>query len=392
MKKKNKINYRENFGKLNLGKKDLSWLKKEIDSKKKYFQNENFKIRYNFKNIKKFNKFKTVVVLGMGGSILGAEAIYFFLKRKIKKKFIFLNNLDYVKIKKLKKNYDFKKTLFIIISKSGNTLETLVISNLIKNKNIDSKNTIIITENKKNLLNEYSKKNFITCIEHRPVGGRYSVFTEVGMVPAYLMGLKPRKFLDSQKNINSKVISSLVKSIFFLEQSYLNKKFNSIIFCCYSSQVEKFLYWTQQLIAESLGKKNMGLMPIISLMPKDHHSLLQLYLDGPRDKLFYFFSGKTGKNLPIKKNLFGAKLQKLFRKDISKVVDAQKNALQDIFKKKGIPYKDFEIKDLDEQALGELFSYFMVETSVLGKRLTINPFNQPAVEQVKIKTKEKLLD
>ena len=100
MKKKNKINYRENFGKLNLGKKDLSWLKKEIDSKKKYFQNENFKIRYNFKNIKKFNKFKTVVVLGMGGSILGAEAIYFFLKRKIKKKFIFLNNLDYVKIKK----------------------------------------------------------------------------------------------------------------------------------------------------------------------------------------------------------------------------------------------------------------------------------------------------
>ena len=212
------------------------------------------------------------------------------------------------------------------------------------------------------------------------------------MVPAYLMGLKPRKFLDSQKNINSKVISSLVKSIFFLEQSYLNKKFNSIIFCCYSSQVEKFLYWTQQLIAESLGKKNMGLMPIISLMPKDHHSLLQLYLDGPRDKLFYFFFLKKGKNLPIKKNLFGAKLQKLFRKDISKVVDAQKNALQDIFKKKGIPYKDFEIKDLDEQALGELFSYFMVETSVLGKRLTINPFNQPAVEQVKIKTKEKLLD
>ena len=109
----------------------------------------------------------------MGGSILGAEAIYFFLKRKIKKKFIFLNNLNYLKIKKLKKNYDFKKNLFIIISKSGNTIETLVISNLIKNKNIDSKNTIIITENKKNLLNEYSKKNFITCIEHIPVGGRY---------------------------------------------------------------------------------------------------------------------------------------------------------------------------------------------------------------------------
>ena len=125
MKKKNKINYRENFGKLNLGKKDLSWLKKEIDSKKKYFQNENFKIRYNFKNIKKFNKFKTVVVLGMGGSILGAEAIYFFPKRKIKKKFIFLNNLDEAQLKNLKKIYNFKKIAFIIISKSGNTLETL---------------------------------------------------------------------------------------------------------------------------------------------------------------------------------------------------------------------------------------------------------------------------
>ena len=101
---------------------------------------------------------------------------------------------------------------------------------------------------------------------------------------------------------------------------------------------------------------------------------------------YFIFFRKNRKQLANKKLVWG-KLQKLFRKDISKVVDAQKNALQDIFKKRGIPFKDFEIKDLDEQALGELFSYFMVETSVLGKRLTINPFNQPAVNR-KLKLKK----
>ena len=299
--------------------------------------------------------------------------------------------MDYIKIKKLKKNYDFKKILFIIISKTGNTLETLTITNLIKNKNVDKKNMLIITEIKKNLLNEFSKKNQITCIEHKPVGGRYSVLTEVGMIPAYLMGLKPRKFLDGKKNITKKIMTTLAKNLLILEKNYLSKKFKSIIFCCYSPNIEKFLYWCQQLIAESLGKKSLGLLPTVSIMPKDHHSLLQLYLDGPKDKLFYFFSEKVRKNLQIKQNLFGTKLQKLYKKDILEVVNSQKSAFQEILKKKEIPYRDFEIKDFNEQTLGELFSYFMIETSVLGKRLQINPFNQPAVEQVKIKTREKLL-
>ncbi len=391
MNRKEKINYQESLGKITLNKKNLNWFKKEIRLKKEYFQNNNFKFKLNFKEIKKFHKFKTVVVLGMGGSTLGAEAIYFFLKKKIKKKFIFLNNLDYIKIKKLKKNYDFKKILFIIISKTGNTLETLTITNLIKNKNVDKKNMLIITEIKKNLLNEFSKKNQITCIEHKPVGGRYSVLTEVGMIPAYLMGLKPRKFLDGKKNITKKIMTTLAKNLLILEKNYLSKKFKSIIFCCYSPNIEKFLYWCQQLIAESLGKKSLGLLPTVSIMPKDHHSLLQLYLDGPKDKLFYFFSEKVRKNLQIKQNLFGTKLQKLYKKDILEVVNSQKSAFQEILKKKEIPYRDFEIKDFNEQTLGELFSYFMIETSVLGKRLQINPFNQPAVEQVKIKTREKLL-
>ena len=156
-------------------------------------------------------------------------------------------------------------------------------------------------------------------------------------------------------------------------------------------QLEKFLFWNQQLIAESLGKKNKGFLPLISNVPKDHHSLLQLYLSGPKDKIFYIFSEEKIKSPKIKNSKsMDVRLTFLKNKTLGQIKKAQKNALIMNLKKNGIPFREFRIKNTNEETLGELFSYFMIETAIIGKLANINPFNQPAVEQIKENTKKLL--
>ena len=275
-----------------------------LDTKEDTFHSLSKKFNLNFNNSQliKFNKYKFVILIGMGGSVLGAKALYSFFKYKISKKFTFLDNLDQLKIEEIKTNINFKSSLFIIISKSGSTLETLINSNLFKDK-INSKNTIVITEKKTNLLNKFAKNKRILHIIHKDyIGGRYSVLSEVCMIPAYFMGLKINYF---RKNLldffKSKQKTLLINNVIKLSQIYRYKKIHSLIMLNYAPEVNEFLYWCQQLIAESLGKKGKGILPVISEAPRDHHSLLQLYLDGPRDKLFYIFSLKLNKKMKKKK-------------------------------------------------------------------------------------------
>ena len=168
------------------------------------------------------------------------------------------------------------------------------------------------------------------------------------------------------------------------------KKVNNLIYLNYSPELEEFLYWCQQLIAESLGKKNRGFLPVVSNAPKDHHSLLQLYLDGPKDKIFYIFSHekKFKEKVKLKKE-FGLK-SFLQNKNLSNIKKAQKKALIKAFIKNKIPFRVIEFKEINEEVLGELFSYFILETIIVGKLLNINPFDQKAVEQVKDYTKKLL--
>ena len=340
-----------------------------LDSTKNTYHSlsRKFEFNFKFKDLKKFQKFKTVVIIGMGGSILGAEAIYSFLKKKIKKNFIFINNIDENKLIKIKKN-NFYNTLFIIISKSGKTLETLSNFAALKIIKKKAKNIIIISEKSNNPLYLISKRFQLHHIEHKNyIGGRYSVLSEVGLLPAHLMGVNIFKIRKNILNhLNSKNKQSLKESVKKLANLLNDNKFKNLIFFNYAPQLNEFLYWCQQLIAESLGKKGKGFLPVISPAPKDHHSLLQLYLDGPRDKIFYIFS-----------------LESKHNNSLSKIKLAQKNAFLSILKKNKIPYREFKIRNLSEEVLGELFAYFMLETSIVGKTININPFNQPAVEQVK---------
>ena len=375
-------------------KKIIKEIKVSIENPNNIFNvlSDSYKFNFDIKDLKRFNKLSNLVIIGMGGSILGSEAIYEFLKKKIKKKIYFFDDINIQKISKFKKEVNIKKTVFVVISKSGNSIETL--SNFFSLKIIEKvkNNIIIISEKKDNILYSLSKKLNLFYIEHKDyMGGRYSVLSEVGIVPAYLMGLNISKM---RKNLKKYLINKEAK---FLQESATKlanilrqKKITNLVFLNYSPELEKFLYWCQQLIAESLGKNKKGFFPVISNVPKDHHSLLQLYLDGPRDKLFHIFSFETKITEKINTKKYTNKINYLHNKSLNKVKIAQKNALIKSFKKYKIPFREFKINQLNEQTLGELFAYYVLETAIVGKLIGINPFDQPAVEEVKINTKKLL--
>ena len=341
----------------------------------------NYKYSFNKKVIKRLNRYSTFRLIGMGGSTLGAEAIYQFLQNKTKKKFIFINNLKPI----LSKNEKNKKACNIIISKSGNTLETISNSSLLINKN----KNVFITENKSSNLFKLANELKSEVIEHKNyVGGRYSVLSEVGMLPAELMGFKEKKFKRFNKLVKSKnFVSNLITNVNSILTLVKQKKFNSIILN-YDENSDNLFKWYQQLVAESLGKKSRGILPIISTMPKDNHSLMQLYLDGPKNNFYTFFSVNEKKTETFKLNKTLNALKYLNNKSFTEIIRAQKKATEIVFKKEKLPFRSFEIKDRSEETLGELFSFFILETILLGTALKVNPFDQPSVELIKKETKK----
>ena len=363
-------------------------IKDEIKKNKSNLYNsffQTYKYDFDFKKIKKFKKFQTVIIIGMGGSILGTKAIYSFLKQKIKKKFIFIDNLDQSLLDKIKKKYKLSTALFLIVSKSGNTNETIINLGYFR-PFLKKSNVIIISENKNNILSSVAKRNGFNFVKHNPsIGGRYSVFSEVGMLPAYLMGLKPGDF---KKNLprflnNRKILPDSIKRLSKLKI----KRSKVLILFNYVPELNDFMFWCQQLLAESLGKNKKGFIPVVSNAPKDHHSLLQLYLDGPRDKIFYVFSSNTKKNLKINSSFFGEKVRYLNKKTYHDVKLSQKNAFIQALKENKTSFREIIIKRFNEDTLEKLFLLLIFETIILGKMMKTNPFDQPAVEKVKILTK-----
>ena len=343
-----------------------------------------YKDSFNKKNIKHFNKKLDYRIIGMGGSTLGAQAIYDFLKKKIKKNFIFVDNLNAFENKKAKKNLNN-----LIISKSGNTIETIVNANILVKKK--DKN-LFITEKKESYLSLLAQKLKAEIVDHNNyIGGRYSVLSEVGMLPAELMGLNYKNFrqlnnLVKNKSFMSALVSNVEATVYFLKA----KKFNSIVIN-YDEQSTNLFNWYQQLVAESLGKEKNGILPIISVMPKDNHSVMQLYLDGFKNNFFTFFYSQENNSAKINNDSVLLEQKFLKNKDINQIMFAQKKATEIVFKKKNIPFRSFEIKKRDEKTLGELFCFFILETILIGKALKINPYDQPAVELIKKETKKILL-
>ena len=345
-----------------------------------------YKYKYSNEFLKKIKKKSlNLRVIGMGGSILGLKAISQFLSSKIKKKVNYIDNLN----PNLKNYKDLKKPLNLVISKSGNTLETIANVNILVKKNHQN---IFITQNSESYLKVLANKLKADVIDHNNfIGGRYSVLSEVGMLPSILLGLNEKKFkqlnnIVKNKDFLNSLITNTANIVFFLKK----KKYNSVILN-YDKDSEDLFKWYQQLVGESLGKKQKGAFPIISTMPKDNHSLMQLYLDGPKNNFFTFFSVNEKKSEKIINSKLLKSYSYLKNKSFGFILNSQKLASEKVFLKKNIPFRSFEILRRNEETLGELFTFFILETILVSKSLGLNPYNQPAVELIKIETKKKLI-
>ncbi len=342
---------------------------------------------------------KTFVIFGTGGSNLGARALINTLINQ-PKNILFFDNIDPLFFQNQIANLDLSTTGFIIISKSGTTPETLSqfgsIINLAREKNnldILFKNSLVITEFKESTLFNIAKKYNCILLEHKKeIGGRYSIFSNVGMIPAILAGLDVKKIHSGALKVienNDFVDTFKFAQIFKFCNS---KNYLSNVMMTYSDGLNYFGKWYMQLWAESIGKKNRGVTALHAIGTTDQHSQLQLYLDGPKDKFFTFIkSNYQNKGLMIDPEIMKEEsVNYLVNKSMGDLMHAEQNATIDTFKLNNFKFREILLDEINEQAIGALLVNSIKETIAACIYFQVDPFDQPAVEQGKILTKKYL--
>lgn len=342
----------------------------------------------------KMNVKKNKLVIGLGGSSSGAKAISMYLGDNV----FFFDNYDPQYIDLFFKKNNIEDFTIYVISKSGNTFETLAMLNLTFqhllsiNKQAEVvKNIYVITEDNDNLLNNFAKKNNISLIPHnKKIGGRYSVFSETGMI---LFECNPFQVSNSansiidylNKNLLDDHMNPTVNAAVILALKDINN-INFNVNLLYDYSLKNYSYWFHQLFAESLGKGNNAITPMTSICPKDHHSMMQLYLDGPKDKLFNIY-------LPLDNSYFDSfsplELGEIEKKNPKTLLKSQCLGLIKSFKDQKIPHRIINCSSNPEERENNIFGLFafnILETIILGYAQDLNPYNQPAVEQIKVNT------
>lgn len=342
---------------------------------------------------------KNFVVFGTGGSNLGARALINILIDQPKNIFFF-DNIDPLFFQKEVMSLDIETTGFLVISKSGSTPETLSqfgsVINLANEKNILEilySNTLVITEFKNSPLFNIAKKNNCLFLEHeKNIGGRYSIFSNVGMIPAIIAGLDVKKIhqgalrvINENNFYNSFKFGQLFK--FCVSNTYVSN-----VVMTYSDGLNYFGKWYLQLWAESIGKKNRGVTALHATGTTDQHSQLQLYLDGPKDKFFTFIkSNYKNKGLKINSKIMKAEsVDYLVNKTMGDLMHAEQKATIDTFKLNDFKFREISIDEINEESIGSLMAGSIIETIATCVYFDVDPFDQPAVEQGKILTKKYL--
>jgi len=396
---------------LDIIKKNLDDNKKKIDEINKILSNESSLIISNkttdLNDIKDVaNKLletkDTFVVFGIGGSNLGARALTNLLYGKYEKKIFFFDNIDPIQFSNSILELNLDKTGFIIISKSGFTNETLSqFSSIIeifelKNKTNElSKSCVIITENKDSPLKRIANKFACQTLDYeKNICGRYSVFSNVGLLPAYISGLNISKIREGALSLVVQLKNNSFKEHLIGASviTYLHsvRLVNLNVTITYSDALYYFGKWYLQLWAESIGKEGKGITPIHSIGATDQHSQLQLYLDGPKDKFFSLITtDHRGQGLKMNKTILKENnFSFLAGKTMGDLMYAEQQATLKTLIKKGLPVREIYCNKIDEFRLGQLMAYFMMETIASCHLIGVNPFNQPAVEQGKIIIKD----
>ena len=342
---------------------------------------------------------KKFVVFGTGGSNLGARALINILVDQ-PDNILFFDNIDPLFFQSQILKLDFATTGFIVISKSGTTPETLsqlgTIVNIANEKNILNtlyNNMMVITEFKDSALFNIAKKNNCLLLEHQDdIGGRYSVFSNVGMVPAIIAGLNVKKIHEGVvKLLNKNDFNNAFKFAQMFKYSVSNN-FSSSVLMTYSDGLNYFGKWYLQLWAESIGKQNRGVTALHATGTTDQHSQLQLYLDGPKDKFFTIIkSNYKNKGLLIDSQLMkDESIDYLVNKKMGDLMHAEQDATIDTFKLNGFKFREIFIETIDEENIGMLMANSIIETIAACIYFDVDPFDQPAVEQGKVLTKKYL--
>lgn len=340
------------------------------------------------------NDFEKVVVIATGGSNLGSKAIIssnFKSKKNIK--FFYLDNLNAEIILDMVSNLEFEKCGFLVISKSGNTIEVicqyLIFIDLFEKKFGKKKlrsHFLSLTKDSNNIISSISKEKNIRIIEHdQNISGRFSILSNVGWIPAFIAGINfeeivrgSNNILDTlNKNDSYQIIGSAMLSSLSQNQITVN------VLATYEPKLATFCNWHKQLYSESLGKNDTGLVSQSSLMPLDQHSQLQAWLDGPRDKIINIIvNKKNGKDIIL--NSLGIEAANyLNRKTVSNVMNAFIKSTTRSLNESGRPFRVINIDNFDEYTLGQLFMFSMLETILTSNLLSLNPFDQPAIEKAK---------
>ncbi len=342
-------------------------------------------------------KFKHFVILGIGGSALGAATLKEALSPETNLHII--DNIDPDFILQTEKKIDLKKTLFLTISKSGSTIETttlfLYFSDKCKKAKLSlKKHFVFITNSQEGFLHEISQKEKIpTFPVPENISGRFSVFSAVGLLPAALMGIKIDKLISgAKKAVKNFEDNRIEKNIAFkmacTQKHFYDQDKTINVLMPYCQRLEKLTEWYKQLLSESIGKENKGITPVNALGVTDQHSQIQLYNEGQKDKLVIFIEvKKTAEKLEI------PKLPKELRKtSFNQLFKLEKDATAEAMTHYKGPNLTIKIGKIDEASLGELMMFFMCSVAFLGELFEINAFDQPGVEMAKKIIKKKLIN
>ena len=343
---------------------------------------EQFEISQNL--VKKIQEFPQVLLLGVGGSSLGAKTICALNNNC---NIEFLESIDPQTIANIFKKIDLEKCFFMVVSKSGETVETicqtLILIDKLRLINFSPENFsnrfLFITSSKESSLSKIALEINAEIIAHpNDIGGRYSVFSIVGILPAMIANLDVKKFrLGALTAIDDFVNNQQISDACGIE--LYKRGFCNNVFMPYIDILKNFTDWYRQLLAESLGKNSYGATPINSMGTVDQHSQLQLYLEGRNDKFFTFISAKKYpidfaiNDLKNSKTLFG-------NKNLSQILEIEKNTTIEVLRQKKLPIRNIEFFKTDEETLGALMMQMFLEIILIAYANNINPFDQPAVE------------